>query len=50
MKSFIVIRHRHNLEDIYELGLHIRLEGKRYTIRIMYNPSTGRRLDRCFRD
>jgi len=50
MRSFIVIRYRYNLEDIYELGLYIRLEGKRYTIRIIYNPSTRRRLDKYFRD
>jgi hypothetical protein len=50
MRSFGVTRHGHNLEDTYGLGLHVRLGEKRYTIRIMYNPSIRRRLDGYSRD
>jgi hypothetical protein len=48
MRSFGVTRYGHNLGDTYGLGLYASLGKKRYIIRITYNPSTGRRLDRCF--
>jgi hypothetical protein len=49
IRSFGVIRHGHNLENIYRLGLYTKLGKKKSIIRIVYNIVIKGRLDRCFR-
>jgi hypothetical protein len=48
MRFFRVIRHGHNLGDIYRYGLYTKLEKQRYIIRIMSNHTIKERLNRCF--
>ena len=49
IRSSRVIRHRHNLENIHGLRLHVKSGRKKSIIRIVYNIVIKGRLDRCFR-
>jgi hypothetical protein len=43
-----VMKHRHNLEDIYIYGLYTKLVKRKCITRIVYNTVTKGRLDGCF--
>jgi hypothetical protein len=49
MRFFRVIRHGHNLRDIYRYGLYTKLKKQRYIIKIVSNYTIKERLDRCFK-